>query len=134
MEKQATCLLQVAGPKQQLLLNHLDIGGKILGFAETGGWQTHMLFIGYVYSFAHGFVDLLGYGFIPDSEKKLLWNGSGHLHHGQFTLPGLANPSLFREFLDVSSPFALGIAPGQGYPDIDCKTGTGKKQSTGYPE
>ena len=100
------------------LFSNGDSGDIVLCFAETPGRNPLVLLVVERHPFPHGAVDLLGHRIAPDAENELLGDRARDRNHGEFTFPGLAEPSFVGKFLDIAGTFTAGKAPGEGHPGI----------------
>jgi hypothetical protein len=76
-----------------------------------------MLLVCERHALARDLLDPACYAFVTDAEMEQLRRGTRIIAERELSLPGLANPTLVRDFLDVSGTFAARIRIVEGDPD-----------------
>ena len=100
-----------------------NAGDEVFCFAEAGAGDTSMLVVGYCDVLADHLFKALRYGGIPYCKGKDLRGHARESGHGQFTLPGFANPAPPGELLYEARPFA-----GRIY-EVECCPGVKGEQN-----
>src|ERR1039457_6831312 len=113
------------------LFQYLYAGDIEFGLAKEGSRNSLVLFIDNSNLFPHGGVNPLGKSVFPDGEEEFFRQRPRHRNHGQFSFPGLDQPSFMGKFLDKAGPFTSGIAPVKGKPDI-CGKPSDNNDKKGY--
>lgn len=101
----------------RLVAEGLDAGDEVFGFAEAGGGDAAVLFVGEGHALAGSLEELLSDGFVSDREVEYLWGDSGLGGHVDFAFPGFAEPAFVGDFLELAGTLAGGITEGEGDPD-----------------
>jgi hypothetical protein len=97
-------------------IGHDDAVDEITRIREAGGGYAGVFGVVKLHAMTDGFVELRGDRLVAHAEQPHLRRDSGDQVLRDLTFLGLAHPSLARELLQNSGPFAVRIRPRQREP------------------
>src|SRR5437879_1575980 len=115
--------------------HRLHVHDEVLGVSEAARRNADVLLVRERDALAQGLVDSRGDRIDPHREVELLRHGAWDRHDGQLPFPGLTDPALLGEFLDVSRALPLRVAPRQKFSKKGwiCKTWEGELAIVSIP-